>query len=180
MLQPRVSRLFQERARATQNGIRHRLDIPGLTNKSRIPFVDQLRNSADIRADDGRARGEGLHDRVRHVLSTSRTRDGERCPLDIRLQRVSCLVASELDTTCTIQRGRERLELGGIGAVADHDQVHVLRKVRQGGIESPQERIDALLDGKPSEEQEVGVLPVGHIGPSIRGAVEDRVVGEVL
>ena len=102
MLQPRVSRLFQERARATQNGIRHRLDIPGLTNESRFPFIDQLGDSADIRSDDGRAGSESLHDRVRHVLSTSRTRDGERCPLDIRLQGVSRLITGELDTACAI------------------------------------------------------------------------------
>lgn len=180
MLQLRVSGLFQERIHATRNGICHRLDIPRLANESRLPFIDQLGDSADIRADDGSAGGVCLHDRVRHVLSTSRTRDGERRPLDIRLQRPTGLIAGELDARCTAQRRRKRLELLSIGSVADDNQAHVLRKVRQGGIEGPQQRVYALLRGKPTEEQEVGVLPVGRICPSIRSAVEDRVVGEVL
>ena len=96
------------------------------------------------------------------------------------MQRPTGLIAGELDARRTAQRRRERLEFGGIWAVADNNQAHVLRKVRQGGVEGPQQRVDALLDREPSEEQEVGVLSVGRIRPGIRRAVEDRVVGEVL
>lgn len=96
------------------------------------------------------------------------------------MQRPTGLITGELDARRTAQRRRERLEIGGIRAVADDNQAHVLRKVRQGGIEGPQQRVDALLDREPTEEQEIGVLPVGRIRPGIRGAVEDRVVGEVL
>lgn len=96
------------------------------------------------------------------------------------MQRPTGLITGELDARRTAQRKRERLEIGGIRAVADDSQAHVLRKVRQGGIEGPQQRVDALLDREPSEEQEVGVLSVGRIRPGIRRAVEDRVVGEVL
>lgn len=179
-LQPRVSGPIQERAHTTRDGICHRLDAPGLANEPRFPFFDQLRDSADIRADDRRAGSESLNNRIRHVLSTSRTRNGERRPLDIRLQRPTGLIAGELDTRSTAQRRRERLEIGGIWAVADYNQAHVLWKARQGGIEGSQQRIDALLDREPSEEQEVWVLSVGRIRPGIRRAVEDRVVGEVL
>lgn len=96
------------------------------------------------------------------------------------MQRRTGLIAGELDARRAAQRRRECLEIGGIWAVADHDQAHVLRKVRQGGIEGLQQRVYALLGREPPEEQEVGVLPVGRIRPGIRGAVEDRVVGEVL
>lgn len=96
------------------------------------------------------------------------------------MQRPTGLIAGELDARRTAQRRRERLELAGIRAVADYNQAHVLRKARQGGIEGPQQRVDALLDREPSEEQEVGVLPVSRIRPGIRRAVEYRVVGEVL
>lgn len=180
MLQLRVSGLFQERIHTTRNGIYHRLVILWLADESRLPFIDQLGDSADIRADDRRAGSKSLDDRVRHVLSTSRTRDGERSPLDIRLQRLTGLISGELDARRTAQRRRERLEVGGIRTVADYNQAYVLRKARQGGIEGPQQRVDALLDREPSEEQEVGVLSVGRIRPGIRRAVEYRVVGEVL
>ena len=180
LLHPHVHGSVEERLGAADHGIRHGCNVAGLTCKAGDAVCDELRDAAYARADNGRARCERLHDGVRHVLSTSRARDGERSPLDIRLEGVPGLVASELDTRGATQRGGEFPELGGIGTIADHDEPHVPRQRRSRRVERPKQHINALLCRKAAKEEKVGTFSIGHVARHPRGAGEDSIVREVL